>query len=416
MLGFSQTLDYSFVVMGCNRVAAADTAGNPSTANVYYLQKLFSDVSKMDPLPAYLFFAGDLVLGYTNDTVLLAKMLSSWKQLYLASPLASTSVQLVAIPGNHETQGANKISYVAAERTFLREMAPYIMGKNGPKPTGLVPGTDSLVTDQSQLTYSFDYHGDHFVIVDTDPYGRDWRVPYHWISDDVSAARNAGARHIFTIGHKPAHPSHFKPTDGLVMYPQQRDAYWTALEDNQCEAMFSAHNHVWDTVQPHPGKTWQVIAGNGGTSIDWPNTFTEPYFGYTVVNIYTNGKVIAKSMGRDLGKYYTDPSPDSVATLRDTVDLTWPAPPVVTSVEESAFLGSGISVYPNPSPGQVTVSSGKSTTALQSITVFGLSGEPVYKSGNLNSATQEISIPVHGTYILKIGTSTGEYLHKLIIK
>jgi hypothetical protein len=413
--GFSQTLDYSFVVMGCNRVAATDTAGNPSTANLFYLQKFFSDVSKMSPLPKYAFLAGDIVLGYTPDTLLLAKMLTSWKQLYLASPLASTSVQLVVIPGNHETQGANKITYQAAERTFLRIMAPYVIGNNGPKATGLVPGTDSLVTDQSQLNYSFDYHGDHYVMVNTDPFGRDWRVPYHWISQDVATARTAGARHIFTIGHKPAHPTHYKPTDGLVTYPQQRDAYWAALEENHCEAMFSAHNHVWDTVQPHPGKTWQVIAGNGGSGVDWPSNFVDPYYGYTVVNIYTDGTVAAKSMGRTIGKYYTDPSPDSVATLRNSVDLTWRTP-IVTDLTESAFLTSGINVYPNPSPGLVTVSSSKSGTVLQNITVFSLSGEKVYSSGAINGSKQEISIPTQGTYVIKIGTNAADYLHKLIIK
>ena len=138
-----QTLDYSFVTVGCNRVDDADsTANKPSTANVYQLNRLFNEVAQLNPLPDFLFFTGDLVIGYKTDTVRLAQQLRGWIAVYQASSLYGKSTQLVAIPGNHETQdkSAGKKSFVAAERTFVREMAAYIRGSNGPKATGLVAG------------------------------------------------------------------------------------------------------------------------------------------------------------------------------------------------------------------------------------------------------------------------------------
>ncbi len=188
--------DYSFVVLGCNRVEDADSVGNPSTANVYQLNRMFTEVSNMSPLPKYLFFTGDMVLGYSSDTVKLASQLTNWLAIYNAHPIHSLPIQLVAIEGNHETQDkpAGKKSFVAAERTFVRIMGAYILGNNGPTITGLIPGTDSLTTDQSRLTYSFNFKNDHFIVVNTDPVGRDGMVSYKWIANDIATARAAAIR------------------------------------------------------------------------------------------------------------------------------------------------------------------------------------------------------------------------------
>lgn len=326
-LVYAQTTDYSFVVLGCNRVNDADSVGNPSTANIYQLNRMFTEVSQMNPLPKYLFFVGDLVLGYEKDTVKLASQLTNWINLYKASPLYGTSVQLVALEGNHETQdkAAGKKSFVAAERTFLGIMKDYILGNNGPAITGLVPGTDSLTTDQSKLTYSFNYKNDHFVLVNTDPVGRDAIASYKWIANDIKNARLNEVRHVFAIGHKPAYTGHFKATpDGLDVSAPQRDSFWNTLQQYQADAFFSAHVHVSDTIRP-TGKTWQVIAGNGGSLVE-PAFVSPPnaYFGYVVVSVYTNNQVHVNNMGRDAvmtDARYQDATPGNPTTLRASYNI-----------------------------------------------------------------------------------------------
>ncbi|MEP7170038.1 MAG: lamin tail domain-containing protein, partial [Bacteroidota bacterium] len=305
--------DYSFVTVGCNRVDYLDTAFTTgdidystgrSTANVYQLKRLFNEIAHLNPLPDFLIMTGDIVMGYktpsTADTTELAKQLTSWVELYQASPLASLPIQLVAIPGNHETQdkAAGKHSFATAEQIFTRIMAPYILGSNGPG----VGGPDSLSTDQSKLTYSFNFHGDHFIIMDTDPVGKDNQVPYKWIGSDIQAARAANARHIFAFGHKPAYSSPLTPGGGLdaAATLPQRDSLWKYFEDNNCEAMFSAHEHLWDSINPHSGKTWQVINGNGGSRVEpvWVGAGKQ-YYGYTIVNIYSDRTVNVMGVGRN---------------------------------------------------------------------------------------------------------------------
>src|SRR5258708_23293403 len=112
----------SFAVVGCNRLAAPDSLGVVSTANVQQLNRTFTDLAAMNPKPNFLFFAGDLVFGYTNDSTALDRELKGWIALYQASPLATSGVELVTIPGNHETDNLTNVAVAFAERTWLRDM------------------------------------------------------------------------------------------------------------------------------------------------------------------------------------------------------------------------------------------------------------------------------------------------------
>jgi hypothetical protein len=314
---------YSFVVLGCNRLAATETLGVASTANVQELNRTFADVAALSPKPNFLFMDGDLVLGYTNDSTALDKELQAWIALYKASPLATSGVELVTIPGNHETQNVAKISTAPAERVWLRDMAAYITrGGNGPA----AGGADALQTDQSKLTYSFDFKDSHFVTLNTDPVGDDWHVPTYWVAEDIANARARGMKHVFAIGHKPAYPYPTVPTDGLVMDPVSRNAFWNILQGNQVEAMFSAHNHVGYHNQP-TGHTWMVIAGNGGTPIDAtvdPTIAgTGTWFGFTLVTVTNSGRVFSKSYGRDAPATNYAGVPTDATTMRDSTEITW---------------------------------------------------------------------------------------------
>ncbi len=313
---YSNKRDYTFVVAGDNRVAPSDSLGDASTANVYQLKRMFSEIADLKPVPKYFFFLGDLVLGYTGDTVRQERELREWKKLYLESPLAKTGVRLIAVPGNHETCekiGSGRVAMPAYERIFIREMKDYIAGNNGPAATGLIPGTDSLMTDQACLTYSFDYGGDHFVVLNTDPVDRESRVPYHWLEQDLKSAHKNGARHIFLFGHKPAYTPNSRG-DGLDQFLSNRDSAWIAMIDNDCDAYFASHYHLWDTIHPDGNKrTWQIISGNAGAPL--AKEWLTAYFGFTIVRV--GSKVDITSMGRDVDReHQTAPAPDKSTVVR----------------------------------------------------------------------------------------------------
>jgi hypothetical protein len=192
-------------------------------------------------------------------------------------------------------------------------------GGNGPQPGE----EDGLSTDQSRLTYSFNYRGTHFLILDTDPVDRDWRVPVRWIQKDLEQASARQAEHIFAIGHKPAFPWPGSPLDGLSRYAEVRDDFWASVESNNAEAMFAAHNHLWFKQQPHQHGAWQIIAGNGGSKLEAGVPKSNAYYGFTLVSVAESGQVTVTSYGRDVpAAGYLAPSGAYPTSVRDTVSIS----------------------------------------------------------------------------------------------
>ena len=197
-------------------------------------------------------------------------------------------------------------------------MAPYIHGANGPS----AGGPDQLETDQRKLDYSFDHAGSHFVVLDTDPVGADGSVPASWVAADVTAARAAGAAHVFAIGHKPAYPSPLS-TEGGFSSTANRDAFWSALEQHHADAMLAAHNHLW--YKTRPVTTWQIVAGNGGSQLESSVSGASAYYGFTLVEVGAPGQpVTVKSYGRNVpaASYFAAaPAAQYPTTVRDSFAL-----------------------------------------------------------------------------------------------
>ena len=312
------TLAYSFAVLGCNRIDKGDIdlSANPSTANVSQLQRSFQELADMRPVPTHVFMMGDLILGYSADSAVIGRELRAWVGLYRGSALGRPGVtRLVAMPGNHEVMsGKNLPAYQGAEATWVKAMAAYLPASNGPA----AGGADQLATNQTRLTFSFDYKTTHFVVLNTDPVGSEGSAPTKWLAQDLAAARAKGARHTFVMGHKPAVPS---PTnDGL----SNGGDLMTLLDQSHGEAMLAAHNHIYYRQQTPGIKSWQIIAGNAGSTLDATASPNKLFFGYTLVKVYTSGKVMAYSYGRDLPTSgYMGSTSGTPTTVRDSVDITW---------------------------------------------------------------------------------------------
>ena len=328
----SAAVKYSFVVVGCNRISWHDDGTawenseyyNEAHTNLTQFHATFDDAMKLDPVPDYFFFVGDLVLAESQDTSVLVDQLKAWKKLYEDHPISKSKIKMVAIPGNHEflystPPDYNEVPNEYANEIWLRLMPEFIIGNNGPGPGG----PDSLLKDESRLTYSFDHQNDHFVLMNTDTYNEPGKVPVHWLTNDINSWRAANSEgHIFVMDHKPAYDAKGLATGdtsdpGLAWDKTQVDALWSTMNKNRSEAMLSAHEHLFWAGQPEGSKSWQIIAGNGGTTLD-----SGDYFGFTEVKVMDDGTVKAYSHGRPV------PSPDYGAltgstTVRDTFDITW---------------------------------------------------------------------------------------------
>ena len=88
--------------------------------------------------------------------------------------------------------------------------------------------------------------------------------------------------------------------------------------------MLASHNHLYYRLQPAGTKAWQLIAGNGGSPLDATASPNKLFFGYTLIKVFTSGRVMAYSYGRDLpASGYLGPTAGIPTTVRDSVDITW---------------------------------------------------------------------------------------------
>lgn len=287
--------------------------------------------------PSMLFFNGDMIMGYGKATTTPASLTTDitttdvykYGQQYgfwrgMVTSLQETGTYVVPVPGNHETQSkpAGKKAQVENENAWRANMSDLIIDKtrfpfsttslNFSGDTASYPGTDDgIATSQDKLSYSFDVADSHFVVINTDPVGKDGFAPTAWLSTDLSSAKARGAKHFFVFGHKPAAP--YVYAAGVA--PSGLDAtsaptFWALVEQYKA-TYFCGHEHIYNMSQPTfttaagtvGGSAYQVIVGAGGSPFDAAagsttyNPLTDRSYTWATVQIHQSGLVDIKTYG-----------------------------------------------------------------------------------------------------------------------
>lgn len=299
-----------------------------------------------------LFFNGDMVhgygwagFGYTSDlagkvisgptppataTDIVNSDLFRFYQQYgfwrgMVSTVMETGTYVFPVPGNHETQckACGKVAKVENENAWAADMGDLIVdtqrftGLLGSAPQNVAFGPaagaspDGLTTDQSKLSYSFDFKGLHFAVINTDPVGKDAHAPTNWLAADLAAASARGVKKSFVFGHKPAYTYAYlanspTPASGLEAAPgtpADRDAFWNVIESYKA-TYFSGHEHIFNLSQPRGG-AWQVLVGSGGSPFDakatdvTKNPATDRDYAWATVRVHQDGGVDILAYGFD---------------------------------------------------------------------------------------------------------------------
>jgi hypothetical protein len=303
--------------------------------------------------PQMLFFNGDMIMGYgkaavpagwsagpptaaqvaSTDIVKFYTQYAFWRGM--VANLMETGTYVVPVAGNHEVQcnSANqtdtynqptcpsgKNAQVENEAAWAANMGDLILdnsrltnmfGTQAPNNASFSSGADDgLATDQSKLSFSFDFKGSHFVVINTDPVGKDATAPTTWLANDMAAAKARGNTHFFVFGHKPAYTYAYlantaTPAGGLDAAPGTvalRDAFWDVIEQYGA-TYFCGHEHILNVMQPRlgnatkPGTAYQVLVGSGGSPFDAKlnvatrNPATDRSYGWATINVHQSGKV-----------------------------------------------------------------------------------------------------------------------------
>ena len=295
-----------------------------------------------------LFFNGDMIHGYgkasfgyttsldstaftttapasvadivNSDILKFYKQYAFWRGFM--APVMEAGTYVFPVPGNHETQckTCGKKAQVENENAWAANMGDLVFdaarftsilgspAQNVAYGPAAGSSLDGLTTDQSKLSYSFDFKGMHFAVINTDPVGKDSRAPTQWLAADLAAAKARGAKKSFVFGHKMAYTyvyvaSPATPAGGLDVSVADRDAFWNVIESNNA-TYFAGHEHIFNISQPR-GNAYQVLVGAGGSPFDAKvtdvtvNPATDRAYSWATVRVHQDGGVDILAYGFD---------------------------------------------------------------------------------------------------------------------
>ncbi len=348
-------IKFSFAFFGCNRASEAGTFdGRPgfrdqlnaaeknSTANVAQLRQHFQDIKSLNPRPKFIFLCGDVVekpkTDVKNDAPgILDFELGNWKKIRANGPviiardgqqanvtppaegsLFPPDITVVVLPGNHEMcyrtrSDKQELPNQGSGAVFVSQMAPYIVGGNGPR-----KGEDNVQRDESRLSYTFrasadgqisDFGEYFFMVLNTDTYVGEGAqnvgfIPLEWVRRELSRAqKDETVRHIFVFGHRPIQAIYSE----FGINPAQAQTFFQILNEGpntKVRGYFSAHAHLMSTKQPPGGgPVSQLVCGSGGSQPD-PTDLKEvkpyPWFGFGVIGVRDTEHIDAVFIGRNV--------------------------------------------------------------------------------------------------------------------
>jgi hypothetical protein len=232
---------HQFVVYGD---ACSGVPGAPHEAN---LKAVNSVIQRLEPQPEFMLFAGDEVVGYTQNPDELRAQWRHWLDVEMRWA-ADRAIPLWHATSNHTTYDH------MSEKVFV-EVLPHLP-RNGP------PG-------QEGLCYWLRRDDLLIVVVHTlaTALGGEGFVETEWLKAVLAA--NTNARHKIVLGHHPAFSVNgFSGAYGRDIGPECAEAFWDVLVDAGVLAYFCSHILAFD-VQVHRG-VLQVCTAGAGTGHRMP--------------------------------------------------------------------------------------------------------------------------------------------------
>lgn len=338
----AQPVALTFAFFGCNRIDLKDweetRAENPSSANIPQLRRNLEDIRTL--APDYLFFGGDLVLGYADDRgETLQAQMAAWIDL-VGKMERAPKTHFVAISGNHELNrkaGERKLPNPVTDAVWSRLVkGSGLIPADAKGPTPATSPDDRLATDQRALSFSFDRGPVHFVVLNTDtrvttidPATGETKiamVPTHWLDADLDVAeRNRKIRAVIVMGHRNLIDPETVKGDAPID-PEAAEPMIKSLQaHSKVRAYVCAHVHAFDISAIGRTGLRQTTFGNGGSKLEknWQPARGRT-FGFGYFKVYADGSLGVVPYLRPEPKNYLDARPEKTPAATPEPELLIP--------------------------------------------------------------------------------------------
>jgi 3',5'-cyclic-AMP phosphodiesterase len=234
-------------------VMADSRKGKEEPVNIEDLQKVLTQMKKVNPQPECVFFPGDLVGGADTSYTGMTNQFTIWKNA--VTPYYPITFYYPGV-GNHETANANPNSM--AEKAFADVFADF-------KVTEELPGFNRTV-------YYLDYENSRFFMLNSNHTGENHLIDStqrNWLLRNLNQKQQN-----FVFLHEPAYP--FGPHIGssLDAKSTERDAFWKIVDTANVSVVFVGHEHFYarrhinSVFNPeYKNNIFQVVAGSCGAPL-----------------------------------------------------------------------------------------------------------------------------------------------------
>lgn len=323
---------FSFIALSDSRSGHGPADDQYAGTNARILRGLLFESMKHDP--ALVMFVGDLVDGYTTEPGSYRFELEAWQRV--VQPIGA-HVPIYEVMGNHEALIELWDVGWAIDRPG-EESAEAIFRDHVVNPTNAPASEPGKAPPYDETVYSFDHQNAHFVSLNSNYWFRSHpdredhpRIEYgiregvitdaqlEWLDQDLAAARENGADHLFVFTHEPAFPNGGHVHDGMWWHGkvpsvlERRARFLRILAKHGVSLLVHGDEHNYSRtkidaslIEGLERPVWQLISGGAGApfyaqdrSVPWVDNVARFDARQHFIAVHVNGpeaRVIVRSV------------------------------------------------------------------------------------------------------------------------
>lgn len=228
-----------FIVFG-------DSKGKNHGINEKVLKKILQKACKLNPQPEFTVVCGDSIAGSTNENILryqLNNFKSILNEYFPNKPI-------LPVIGNHEVNIApqdDKFELIFKE--VYNDFTP-----------------TEYLEEYNKTAYYVDFNNTRIIVLNSFHYNEIHKITNNQLKwfDKISAEEKSN-KLLFV--HSPAFPTGAHLGHCLDLYPECRDSFWSVVEKNNIDIVFSGHEHNYSRRIIPGSKITQIISGGAGEKL-----------------------------------------------------------------------------------------------------------------------------------------------------
>lgn len=233
-----------------------DSKGKRNGVNEKVMFEIMKQIKKLKPFPNYIVHLGDMTAGSDN-----AEKLRYWLEGFKRNFTANYSGEtFFPVFGNHE-EGEKPEDYTS-EIVFSEVFNDF-------SPDGILGGYNRTV-------YYKDMDNLRLIVLNSCHFGMENKIAedqLNWLSDALSTDMDFK---IVAL-HIPAYPTGAHLNTSLDLYPEKRDKFWSIIDKNRVNIVFSGHEHNYSRRivnssfstenYKFDNEVFQIISGGAGEKL-----------------------------------------------------------------------------------------------------------------------------------------------------